>query len=122
MHPTISTSALGREGEADVARILEFEGWIIAARNFKAGHGEIDLVAVREDQILFVEVKRWSIHGQEELLRSIRGGKARRIIETSKIFLSKYRQYRGRHIRYDVVFLSPKREPVRYEGAFDESI
>lgn len=122
MYLHMSTTALGREGEADVARILESEGWTIVAKNFKAGRGEIDLIAVRSDQIVFVEVKRWTVNGQEELLRSICGGKARRIIETSKIFLSKYRQYSGRHIRYDVMFLSSRREPVRYEGAFDESI
>ncbi|MCX7028141.1 MAG: YraN family protein [Spirochaetes bacterium] len=117
-----STSAFGRTGEAEAAAFLELEGWRILARNFRAGQGEIDIVAARGDTLVFVEVKKWTRNGPGDLLDSIGRAKTRRIIETSKIFLAKYRQYRGKHIRYDVLFLPSKGEPQRYEGAFDETI
>lgn len=117
-----SASAFGREGEGLAGSILEDEGWTILARNFKAGRGEIDLVAVKDGLLSFVEVKRWNRNGSMDLKDSIDKGKIRRIIETSKIFLSKYRQYSGKKIRYDVFLLSPDRQPKRYEGAFDETV
>ncbi|HCO49363.1 MAG TPA: YraN family protein [Spirochaetaceae bacterium] len=117
-----STSAFGREGEELAGAILENEGWTILARNFRAGRGEIDLIALKEDLLAFVEVKCWSRNGLRDLEDSIDKGKIRRIIETSKIFLSKYRQYSGKKIRYDVFLLSPARQPKRYEGAFDETV
>ena len=117
-----SRSALGREGEAITGTILEREGWTIVACNFRAGHGEIDIVATKDDILAFVEVKRWKRNGPMDLRNSIDRGKITRIIETSKIFLAKYRQYSGKQIRYDVFLLSPDRQPTRYEGAFDETV
>ncbi|MDP2791706.1 MAG: YraN family protein [Rectinemataceae bacterium] len=117
-----STSAFGREGEELAGSILEDEGWTILARNFRAGRGEVDLVALKDGLLSFIEVKRWSSNGSMDLHYSIDRGKIRRIIETSKIFLSKYRQYSGKKIRYDVFLLSPDRQPKRYEGAFDETV
>jgi len=122
MDDSDSSSAFGREGEEFAGSILEGEGWTILARNFKAGRGEIDLIALKEDLLAFVEVKCWSRNGPSDLGNSVDKGKIRRIIETSKIFLSKYRQYSGKKIRYDVFLLSPDRQPKRYEGAFDETV
>ena len=117
-----STSSIGKAGEAEAAAFLELEGWSILARNFRAGQGEVDIVAARGEVLVFVEVKRWTRYGPSDLLDSIDRAKTRRIIETSKLFLAKYRQYRGKHIRYDVLFFPSGGEPQRYEGAFDETI
>ena len=117
-----SACAFGKEGEDAVCAHLENEGWIILARNFRAGRGEIDVIAARGDIISFVEVKRWRRNGSQDLKRAIDRGKIGRIIETSKIYLSKYRQYSGKQVRYDVFLLSSGKKPISYEGAFDETI
>jgi putative endonuclease len=117
-----SSTSFGKTGEAEAAAFLELEGWRIVARNFRTDSGEVDIVAARGETLVFVEVKRWTRYGPCDLLDSIDRAKTRRIIETSKIFLAKYRQYRGKHIRYDVLFLPSRGEPQRYEGAFDETI
>lgn len=122
MEKGVSSSAFGREGERRAAQLLEREGWTIVARNFRAGGGEIDLIASRGENLIFVEVKRWSRCGPSDLSDALGKGKARRIIETSKLFLAKYRQYKGKRIRYDVLFLPYGAEALRYEGAFDETI
>lgn len=122
MERETSSSAYGREGEAAVAALLEEEGWAVVARNFRAGRGELDLVAVRSDTLAFVEVKRWRRNGSADLGYAIGAAKRKRIIETSKIYLANYRQYSRKTIRYDVVLISPGREPARYEGAFDETV
>jgi len=116
-----SSVAWGREGEDTVASLLAKEGWEILARNFRAGHGEIDIVASKGDVLSFVEVKFWSANGAQELNRAISPLKISRIVETSKIFVAKHRQYSEKRIRYDVFFLGSDGKPTRYEGAFDET-
>jgi putative endonuclease len=122
MREYVSSVSMGREGESEIAEILRAEGWSVIARNFRSSRGEIDLIAVRGDEIIFVEVKRWHRYDESELFRAINGQKIRKIIETSKLFLSKYRQYSGKRIRYDVMFLSSDSSPRRYEGAFDDTV
>lgn len=92
------------------------------ARNFRSRRGEIDIVAEKGGILAFFEVKSWNARVADDLASAIDRRKILRIIETSKIFLSKYRQYNGKRIRYDVILLSPAGNVVRYEGAFDESL
>ena len=49
--------AFGAEGEARAAAYLEREGYRIVDRNVRAGGVEMDLVATRGRQVVFVEVK-----------------------------------------------------------------
>ena len=117
-----SNCELGKDGEGVVCDLLEKEGWILLARNFRAAGGEIDVIAIKGCIIGFIEVKCWRRNGIMDLRQAIDKGKIGRIIETSKIFLAKYRQYRGKQIRYDVFLLSSGKKPIRYEGAFDETV
>lgn len=52
-----SGNKLGQEGEALAAAWLGKEGYEILERNWRSGHSEIDLIARKEDIIVFVEVK-----------------------------------------------------------------
>ena len=49
--------AVGRLGEELAARFLWGRGFRIIERNFRAGSGEIDLIAEKKGRIHFVEVK-----------------------------------------------------------------
>ena len=48
---------LGRWGEERAARLLQRKGFRIVERNWYSARGEIDLIAVCEDEWVFVEVK-----------------------------------------------------------------
>ena len=48
---------LGRTGERLAAEALMDKGYHILERNFRCRHGEIDLVAQDEHELVFVEVK-----------------------------------------------------------------
>lgn len=47
----------GKEGEDLAAKFLEKLGYIILEENYQYGHGEIDLIAEDNGEIVFVEVK-----------------------------------------------------------------
>lgn len=49
--------ALGRRGEGIVACALHRRGMIVVERNFRTRRGEIDLIALAGDTLVFVEVK-----------------------------------------------------------------
>jgi putative endonuclease len=117
-----SSAGFGRQGEDRIASMLLSEGWSLLRRNYRAGRGEIDIIAERGDIIAFIEVKRWRALGYSALEKALNADKIRRIIETSKIYLSTYRKYTSRRIRYDVIFLFRDGIPMRYEGAFDETV
>ncbi len=49
--------SLGRFGESIAAAFLEKKGYTILERNWRTPYGEIDLIAMKNDVIAFVEVK-----------------------------------------------------------------
>ena len=51
------THTLAREGEDLAASWLEEHGYAILDRNYRYGHGEIDIIARDGDYTVFVEVK-----------------------------------------------------------------
>jgi len=115
---SVSSSSAGRSGEEEAAGWLLAEGWLVVARNFRAGPGEIDIVAAKDGILCFVEVKSWGRLGAAELADSINAAKRRRILETAKIFLALHREYTSWRIRFDVMLLRGGVVAERYESAF----
>ncbi len=95
----------GRDGEAAAAAELEARGYRIVARNFRSRSGEVDLIALDGDTLVFVEVKAWTRFGIEDLEYSITARKRGRIIETAKFFLATHREYNSMAVRFDIVFI-----------------
>ena len=117
MHKT----GIGKEGEDRAVRELEKTGMDIIARNFRSDRGEIDIIALDGESLVFAEVKTWSAFGIENLSYSLNPKKRGRIIETAKYFLSINRQYNGRAVRFDVVFIG-KEAVTHLASAFTENI
>ncbi|MDR0552033.1 MAG: YraN family protein [Spirochaetaceae bacterium] len=122
----------GNKGEDEAALYLENAGLEVLERNFRTRTGEIDIIALDGEPpngtIVFVEVKNWGHYGIENLEFGIDEKKQRKIIETAKYFLSKYRKYRCMAVRFDVIFIAPEdgTQPSRLlthlVSAFAESI
>jgi putative endonuclease len=117
----MNRSAEGRKGEAAAAEYLEAAGCTVIARNYRSRRGEVDLVALEGESILFVEVKTWRSLGMEDIGLALDVRKQGRIIETAKFFLSQNREYNGRRVRFDLVFIGP--EGIRHlASAFTECV
>jgi putative endonuclease len=92
----------GRSGERMAERHLLRLGYRIAARNFRAAGGEIDLVAVDDGTVVFVEVKRRSGPGAGAPEEAVDGRKQERIRRAAEAFAQRFKV--GEHpVRFDVI-------------------
>ena len=103
---------IGRRGEEYAARYLMGCGFRIVERNFRAKVGEIDIVAVDGDELVFVEVRYRRSAGHGTPAETVGPRKRLRLVRAAALFL----QARGASdtpCRFDVVALRPGRESGR---------
>ena len=62
---------LGRKGEDTAVRYLEDQDFIILNRNWRTKAGELDIVALDGNTVVFVEVKTRSFRGDLDLYRTV---------------------------------------------------
>ena len=77
--------ALGKRGEEIAARHLSGRGARILARNFACTCGELDIIAVMGESVLFVEVK--SRIGESGLIQALGRRQIARLKRMARIFL-----------------------------------
>jgi putative endonuclease len=82
------TQDLGRAGEDLAAEHLASRGYRILARRYRTRMGEIDLVAVRGDLLVFVEVKARRSTRFGSPAESVHPSKQARIARAAQQFLS----------------------------------
>jgi putative endonuclease len=109
---TLARQSLGRLGEELVARRLRREGWAIVARNVRTGdvRGELDLVGVDGDALVFVEVKArraGSVGGPELPALAVGPRKQLKLRSLASAWLRDrgYDVPRHRTLRFDVIGL-----------------
>jgi putative endonuclease len=116
-----SSKTAGNKGEERAAAFLEAAGFRIIGRNIRSGAGEVDIVAIDHDVLVFAEVKSWTSYSIENLEYSVNKKKQRKIIETSKYFLENHREYSDMSVRFDVVFIQAD-AVTHIVSAFTESV
>ena len=86
----IKTSILGNLAERRAVRFLRRCGWIVVEQNVRAGRGEIDVVAVEGEVVVFVEV-RFRSAGLASARESVDDAKARRLRQAVAAYRSRER-------------------------------
>lgn len=119
-----SKKNLGLFGEDLIAKYLNGAGFSIISRNFQKRGGEIDLIAKKDDLVVFVEVKlRQNVYfnNSEVIVKS----KIKKIIRTAKLFLQIHgNKFENCNFRFDVAIIEKidGRYQINYiENAFMES-
>ncbi|MBQ4379583.1 MAG: YraN family protein [Treponema sp.] len=117
-----STRQIGNDGEDRACAFLSGTGFSIVGRNFRTRGGEIDIIAKKDDVLVFVEVKALPNGNAETLSHELDLRKQRKIIKTAYFFLSKHREYNDSKIRFDVIVIDmPGFPPVYHiQDAFSE--
>ena len=118
----MNSKQTGVDGENRAAEYLKNQGYEILERNYRTKTGEIDIIAMKAENLVFVEVKTLPQATSDMLSSVLNRQKLQRILKTSKRFLLNHRQYSNSYIRYDVIVLDMQGLPEVYhiENAFME--
>ena len=81
---------LGQRGEAAAARFLKKRGYAIVARSDRGRLGEIDLVAVHQRTVVFVEVKTRRSHDAGHQADAVDAQKQRRLTRLGLTYLKRH--------------------------------
>ncbi len=105
----MTSKEFGDRGEYLARLFLEKKGFIFIRANYRARHGEIDLIMQENDEIVFIEVKTRTFHSAETYGRAlyrVNREKQQHIIRASRIFIKEEpRLCKGLFPRYDTVEL-----------------
>ncbi len=110
---------LGKEGEDHAAKFLTRRGYKILERNYQTRSGEIDLVALHQGYVVFVEVKTRTsdAYGAPEM--AVNPRKQQRMIKAALGYI-KYKKLHQVPCRFDVVAISGAGQDVELiENAFE---
>lgn len=91
----------GRRAEWIAAWALRLKGYRILAERFRSGRGEIDLVARKGRQLIFVEVKARKTH--EDAKQALTPSGEKRIAAAAVIWMSRHTEHAQHNIRYDLI-------------------
>lgn len=93
----MNTTESGRKAETAARVYLEMRGYKILEQNFRRPHTEIDIVALKDKTIYFVEVKYRHDYDQGGGLEAITATKLRRMTRGAATWVEEYR-WRGEHV------------------------
>lgn len=84
----LSNQKLGKLGEDVASEYLRRQGYTILERNFRARYGEIDIIVLKDNVVVFVEVKTRGNDSFGTPEESVTPKKLREVIKTSEYFSS----------------------------------
>lgn len=117
----MNRTRLGQRGEEQAAQYLRAQGYRLLARNWRKREGELDIVAMDGDTLVFVEVKtrRTVRYGVAE--ESVDERKQARLAQLAQRFIDENPQLAFRECRFDVVVIDMTVLPTQirlYRNAF----
>ena len=93
---------IGETGEDLAVHYLISQSYDILFRNFYSAYGEIDIIALRDNELVFVEVKTRSSR-IDDALSSVSKEKQRKLKQTAGLFYQKFPEYEDLLSRFDLI-------------------
>jgi len=118
----MSTKTLGNDGEELACEYLENKGYEILARNFTTKLGEVDIVALDEDEVVLVEVKTKKTAFFADPWVNVNRTKMGKVWRAGQVYLLQS-GLSDRPVRIDVVSVilgSGKAEIEHFEDVFED--
>ncbi len=97
---------IGRRAERRAERLLRRKGLRTLVRNYARRTGEIDLVMLDGDTLVFVEVRYRGEGAWTTGLGSVDSAKQARLVRTAELYRRDHPEHRFRAVRFDVVSAS----------------
>lgn len=93
----------GSHTERSAEALLQGHGLKTLARNYRCKAGEIDLIMLDQDYLVFVEVRLRSNSDYVSALESVDRRKQNKLIRSAQLFLQQNPHYGQHFCRFDVV-------------------
>lgn len=84
----MNNSSLGKIGEQKACDFLRHKGYKIVAQNYRCKIGEIDIIAEKQDEVIFVEVKTRTGTRFGYPAEAVNYHKQQKILKTALCYLS----------------------------------
>jgi putative endonuclease len=111
---------VGVSAESRAAAYLTGRGYAIAAQRFKSRVGEVDIVARRGPELVFVEVKART--RLDDAALSVTPRQQRRIVAAAEAWLADHPDDGLCDIRFDVILVARDGATEHITAAFDASV
>ena len=98
-----TTRSLGGDAEELAFRYLIKMGFKPVTRNFNCRLGELDLVMLDGDCLVFVEVRYRSGRSLVAAAMTVDGRKQQKLVRAAAMFLARHPAYASRTTRFDVI-------------------
>ena len=97
----------GLHGESLAAEFLTRRGYRVIDRNYHSRYGEVDIIALSDAYIVFVEVKVRQAGGKLHPTRYLRvPSKCRKLVKTALLYLQTHPEYQELQPRFDVAAIT----------------
>ena len=113
----VAAFRLGLSAESRAAMLLIAKAYRIVARRWRTPFGEIDIVARRRRDLVFVEVK--ARDRLDDAAESVTERSRQRIVAAAEMWLAHRPQDAQCNIRFDVILVAPGKMPRHIVNAFD---
>ena len=105
----MTNQELGKKGESVACRFLENSGYVIVSKNYKCTYGEIDIIAMDQEELVFVEVKTRCSKKYGEARESVNEYKSKHIKKAAAYYIYKHK-LESKLVRFDVMELYLKED------------
>src|SRR5258706_15362434 len=79
-------NTLGKRGEELAARYLQEKGYYIIEFNFRKNYTEIDIIATKDETLVFIEVKTRYSDAYGTPFEAITKGKIKNLVKTANLY------------------------------------
>ena len=94
---------LGQWAEQQALKLAEQQGYTLVQANYHSRFGEIDLIVVREAELLFIEVKARSKTAYAQASETVSIHKQRKMLRTALYFMNEHPHFYQYYCRFDVI-------------------
>lgn len=105
-----TTKSIGQHFEKMACEFLCQQGMLLVESNYTTKLGEIDLIFLDNNTLVFVEVRYRKQSSFASAAESITLSKQKKIINCAQLFINHHSQFLNIHCRFDVVAIDNKHQ------------
>lgn len=105
---------IGDNAEITALNFLLSQNFKLVEKNFRCKHGEIDLIMLKGNKLIFVEVRYRKHTAFGNAAESVDYRKQQKIIKTAEFFLQRHVNYNRYPCRIDVISVGPDTQDINW--------